>query len=193
MQGILVEDDGIIVYVNKSHIEMFGCERQEEFLGRKSVEMLPVDEAERMSEYGKARLRGEDAPLIYEFKLKPKDGSIIYAEASVSTAVISGKKYIISVTRDITKRKRIEQAIIKSEERYRALASASEQVVWCADADGEAEFAIETWQNLTGQTAEEMKSWGWLDALHPECRERSARCGKKRSKTKGFTKTSGAC
>jgi len=184
--GILVEDDGIIVYVNKSHIEMFGYEKQEEFLGKNSVDMLPVDEVKRISEYGKARMRGENVPSIYELKLQPKNGSIIYAEASVSTAVISGKKYIISVTRNITKRKRIEQAIIKSEERYRALVSASEQVVWCAAADGEAEFATETWQNLTGQSVEEMKNWGWLDALHPECRERSARLWKEALENKGI-------
>ncbi|MDQ6785957.1 MAG: PAS domain S-box protein [Acidobacteriota bacterium] len=183
--AIMVEDNGIIVYVNKSHAEMFGYDSQEELLGKSAATMLPDEEAKRLSEYGKARLRGETAPAVYEFKVKRKDGSLLDAEASVSTAVISGKKYIIAVTRDITKRKRAQKAIKESEERYRALVSASDQVVWCANADGEAEFAFTTWHKLTGQTKEEMLNWGWLDALHPECRERSARLWKEALETKG--------
>jgi PAS domain S-box-containing protein len=183
--GIMVEDNGIIVYVNKSHAEMFGYDNQEELLGKSAATMLSSDEAERLSEFGKARLRGETAPAVYEFKLRRKDGSLLDAEASVSTTTIAGKKYIISVTRDITKRRKTQKAIKESEERYRALVTASEQVIWCANTSGEAEFATETWQKLTGQTREEMLNWGWLNALHPECRERSARLWKEALRTKG--------
>jgi PAS domain S-box-containing protein len=184
--GIMVEDDGIIVYANKSHTEMFGYDKQEELVGKKATDILPIEEAERMTEYGKARLRNEAAPPLYEFKLQRRDGSPLYAEASVSTAVIAGKKYIISVTRDISKRKKAEQKIKESEERYRALVSATEQVVWRANAEGEAEFATRSWQKLTGQTDEEMRNWGWLNALHPESRERSEKLWKEALENKGF-------
>ena len=182
--GIMVEDDGVIVYVNKSHAAMFGYADRERLIGKRASEMLPLDEAARLAKYGEARLRDEAAPSLYEFNFPRADGSVFYAEASVSTATIAGKKYIISMTRDIGERKQTERAVKESEERYRALVSASEQVVWRANPDGEAEFATRSWQNLTGQTDEEMRNWGWLDALHPECRERSERLWKTALETK---------
>jgi len=64
----------------------------------------------------------------------------------------------------------------RSEARYRALveASAQLQLVWFTDANGLVDD-IPQWGALTGQTADAMRGDGWLDALHPDDRERSAR------------------
>lgn len=73
--GIMVEDAGVIVYVNKSHAEMFGYANQHELIGKNASEVLPADQAERMAEYGRARLRNEAAPSLYEFTL-PRGNSV---------------------------------------------------------------------------------------------------------------------
>jgi PAS domain S-box-containing protein len=77
----------------------------------------------------------------------------------------------ILVWRDITDLRRAEAALAASEARYRALVKAGALAVWTTRPDGTLHPAAD-WMSLTGQTAREAAGWGWLDALHPEDRER---------------------
>lgn len=141
--GILVEDNGVIVYVNKSYTRMLGYDAPKELLGKHVSEILPPDEAERLTGYGNARLRGETPPTIFEFKGKRKDGSLIDVEASVSTSTIAGKKYVTTAIRDITERKKAQQDLIANEiakrrlaERQTAILSALPSHICLLDGDG---------------------------------------------------------
>ncbi len=69
---------------------------------------------------------------------------------------------------------RSRNAIAASAERFRALVAASAQIVWTVDAQGEAVEDSPSWKAFTGQTYEQWKGRGWLDALHPEDRTRIA-------------------
>ena len=63
---------------------------------------------------------------------------------------------------------------IRSEERYRSLITATAQLVWTTDAKGNVVEDIPSWRAFTGQSEEEVKGQGWIHALHPEDRERTA-------------------
>src|SRR5262249_14580849 len=67
---------------------------------------------------------------------------------------------------EITERKRAQAAVIASEARYRALASATSSLVWTATADGRF-IAPPEWCAFTGQSPQGIKGSGWLDAVHP--------------------------
>ena len=60
---------------------------------------------------GRRRLRGEEAMPAYEFKGRRRDGTLVDLEASVSTAAVAGKTYIITSVRDIRERKRAEERL----------------------------------------------------------------------------------
>ena len=173
--GVIVEDDGIIVYVNKAEAVLFGYDSPDELLGKNISDLAQPVDRELLTEYGAARLNGEERPTIYEFNGRRKDGSTIEVETAISISTVAGKKYITAMTRDITERKKTEREIKTSEQRYRALITASAQVVWLADAEGRADFATPAWQELTGQSLEETRGTGWLNALHPESRKQSMR------------------
>src|SRR5262249_49916863 len=55
----------------------------------------------------------------------------------------------------------------RQEERYRAYIGAVSHILWTTDARGEVVGPLPTWQAFTGQTAEQVRGWGWLDAVHP--------------------------
>ena len=72
---------------------------------------------------------------------------------------------------DITPLKRVEQQVRESEEQFRALVDASAQIVWTTDAAGAVVADSPSWHAFTGQTDDERKGRGWLDAVHSEDRE----------------------
>jgi PAS domain S-box-containing protein len=79
----------------------------------------------------------------------------------------------VAVFRNITERKRSETAIQQSEERFRTLVSATAAIVWSSPAAGEFDSEQPAWTAFTGQSVEQHREWGWLDAVHPDDREKS--------------------
>ena len=74
---------------------------------------------------------------------------------------------IITFSRDVTDRHLAIDRLRESEERYRALVEASTLMVWRTDRDGMIED-MPVWRELTGQTLEEVRGAGWVNAIHPE-------------------------
>jgi PAS domain S-box-containing protein len=65
-----------------------------------------------------------------------------------------------------------QRALLKvrqSEERYRSLVDVASQIVWQTDAAGRV-TDMPAWRAFTGQTAEEVHGFGWMDAIHPQDR-----------------------
>lgn len=69
---------------------------------------------------------------------------------------------------------RLLHSLRASEQRFRALVDASAQIVWTASADGAALEDSPSWREFTGQTHAQRKGYGWLNAIHPDDRERIA-------------------
>ncbi|MBA2270706.1 MAG: PAS domain S-box protein, partial [Chthoniobacterales bacterium] len=125
--GILVEQNGRITYANKSYTRMLGYDQAEELLGRETSDIVSADDAERLTEYGRARVRGELPPTLFEFKGKRKDGSLVDVEAAVSTSAVAGKKYVTTALRDITDRKRAEAELLQAKEAAEAATRAKSE------------------------------------------------------------------
>ncbi|MDY6802362.1 MAG: PAS domain S-box protein [Cyanobacteriota bacterium] len=75
---------------------------------------------------------------------------------------------------DRSDRQEIENALLKSETRYRCLVEATSQIIWNTDAEGQLLPPQPAWSAFTGQTNEELKGWGWLSAIHPSDRPHTA-------------------
>lgn len=76
---------------------------------------------------------------------------------------------------DITDRITSESLTRESEERFRSLVTATSQITWIAAPDGRIIEDSPSWREFTGQTYDEWKESGWLDAIHFEDREYSAK------------------
>jgi PAS domain S-box-containing protein len=74
---------------------------------------------------------------------------------------------------DITERKQAELALQQSEQRYRSLIQATARIVWNTAADGQLVIEQTSWGAFTGQSFEEHRGWGWLEAIHPDDRART--------------------
>ncbi len=65
-------------------------------------------------------------------------------------------------------RRRAQEELQESEDRFRALADNIAQLAWMADAAGWIFWYNRRWFDYTGTTRDEMQGWGWKKVLHPE-------------------------
>jgi PAS domain S-box-containing protein len=71
---------------------------------------------------------------------------------------------------DVTEKVEAENALRIREERFRSLVLATSQIVWSNTPDGRVDEDSPSWRAFTGQTYEEWREFGWLDAVHPDDR-----------------------
>ena len=68
----------------------------------------------------------------------------------------------------ILERKRVDEALRESEERFRALADNIPNLAWMTDSKGWIFWYNKQWYDYTGTTLEEMQGWGWQKVHHPD-------------------------
>ncbi|HII99110.1 MAG TPA: PAS domain S-box protein [Methanoregula sp.] len=109
------------VFVNETIEETFGY-TPEEALGLSLADIssnVPPFTEETAAEHLKRAAAGE--PQVFEWHCRHKDGHLFWSEVSLRRRNIAGRDYILAIERDITDRKRAEEARRESEERYRLL------------------------------------------------------------------------
>src|SRR5690349_4483979 len=109
---------------------------------------------------------GEDV-LTLESRNRRKDGTVFPVEIRTRRFVSpEGRVFSLTLGRDITERKRAEEELRESEQRYRALIEVSPQMVWMARADGSNIFWNQRWYEYTGLTRAESEGFAWVQAVH---------------------------
>jgi len=112
----------------------------------------------------------------YETVRKHKNGKDIDVSLTVSLIRDASGKVIgaSKIIHNITARKEAERKIQESQERYRALVGASSQVIWIWKEGALEEMSPlwEWWETTTGQPAGDIATFGWLEVVHPDDRDR---------------------
>jgi PAS domain S-box-containing protein len=67
--------------------------------------------------------------------------------------------------------RQLNTALRLSRERYKSLMMVTAAIVWTAAPDGRIYEDVPMWEVFTGQTSDEYKGYGWLNALHPDDRD----------------------
>ncbi|MDG3005929.1 PAS domain-containing hybrid sensor histidine kinase/response regulator [Paludisphaera mucosa] len=80
-----------------------------------------------------------------------------------------------ALRREVDRSRRDEEGLRLGERRYRSLVEATTAIVWNTPASGEFEVEQPRWSDFTGQPFEQLRGWGWLDAVHPVDRPNTAR------------------
>ncbi len=74
---------------------------------------------------------------------------------------------MLGTCQDITERKRAEEALRRSEEKFRQLADAMPQIVWTARPDGYLDYYNQRWYEFTGNSRDGGGDESWKPVLHP--------------------------
>jgi len=74
---------------------------------------------------------------------------------------------MVGIVQDVSERVDADNALRKSEERFRELANNIDQIVWTCDATGQPTWYNDRWYEFSGSTFEQMLNDGWRTLVHP--------------------------
>jgi PAS domain S-box-containing protein len=119
--------EGRVTYVNKAGLQMSGY-GEEEALKTNLADVLPEDQVETFRERLARRMAGDTSCFLYETEFINKEGNRIAIEVSSSLLTEDGEPSGVLVAgRDISARKRAEEELRESEEKYRKLYAESKR------------------------------------------------------------------
>lgn len=131
VEGILIHKNGIARDLNPSLAQMVGY-RKEELIGVNFLDYILPDYLPTVKEK-----MMQDYVLPYEIEVKRKDGSHFFAEIEARNFVVDNEEWRVAAIRDITKRKKAEEALKLSEEKYRMLVETASDSIFMISEDGQ--------------------------------------------------------
>lgn len=100
-----------------------------------------------------------------------KDGSTFTVEVSLKFVQLD-RSYVVAVARDITERKKSEEALKESEKRYRNLFDNANDLIQSIAPDGHILYVNPAWLKTLGYTMEDLRQMTVFDILHPDYRNK---------------------
>jgi PAS domain S-box-containing protein len=171
-EGIwLVDKDACTTFVNPRMAEILGYTEEEMlakhlsfFMDEKSVEVV-----KRKLERGKQGIKEQ-----HESEFRRKDGTRVHTRLEVSPIFDDKASYqgAVACVTDITERKRAEQALRESEQKFRGLAERSPNMIFI-NQKGRIVYANQRCEEITGYAREMLYSadFSFLELISPESRE----------------------
>ena len=178
LQGIMIAQ-GVpprIVFANSAMGAMLGYAAGE-FMSLSPKEVMALvysEDREVFFNRFKDRLMGKQRESSYEFRAVRKDGSILWMQASSNRVQYNGEPAVQAMFLDIDERKKADETIRKSEERYRELANSLPEIVFEADTGGRLNFFNKRAFEITGFTQQDFdKGLNAFQLIVPEDRQRA--------------------
>lgn len=158
-EGIAVAFENKFIMVNDAFAKIFGYDNGGMMVGMTSLDVIADEEKEKISQILNTKITSTENPSNYEILGVAKDGSNLFIDISVTTVEFAGKNYIVAFVRDITERKRTQQAIKESEQRYRSITENIDDYFWTAERIGnnlKTIFYTASVKKITGYSQMEM-------------------------------------
>ncbi len=120
--GVYIQQDGKIEFANDKFADIYGYSR-DELCGMGSLDLVYPEDRPLVKKLREKRLRGEKVPAEYESRGLKKNGEIIWVMRSFSQITFKGRPAISGIVADISKRRRAEEALRKSDKELRVLSN----------------------------------------------------------------------
>jgi PAS domain S-box-containing protein len=158
--------DGRFVEINETGVRLCGYPR-EEVVGRTSAQFdIWASAEERAQVIGEVLDKGEVRDR--EMVMKDKAGHVFWGSFSAVVIEIRGEKHLLSLVSDIAERKRAQEVLRESEERFRLLADTAPVIIWESGPGGELTFLNRAGLEFTGRILEQELGDGWTQGVHPD-------------------------
>ncbi len=176
LMGICIVHDNKIKYINKKYADIWGysIEEMKEWEFKDTANAIyPEDKVFILEQFAKKQRGDPDVDSYYAYRGFKKTGEIIWVDQYSKTINYKGKPADLITLLDITERKRAEQKLKESEERYRYLFEQSPNNILLVDYDGTflsvntqflSKFGFKR-EELVGKTFTEIEKFGAKNVL----------------------------
>jgi len=130
-EAIAIHDRGVLLHANEQYFEMFGYE-PEELMGKSALSKTATPES---ADFIRKQIES-DSLGAYEATGLRKNGTEFPMEIRVKMMDYYGRMIRVAAIRDLTDRKKAEEALRESEERYRSLFENAGAVIQVFDTNG---------------------------------------------------------
>jgi two-component system NtrC family sensor kinase len=168
LDAIFIADaeTGVLLDCNRAACKLVGSERSE-LIGKHQRILHPPAEIEgEFSKTFSEHLHSQEGRVI-ETQVVTRTGRIKEVAIKANVVDLRGKKVIQGIFRDITERKQVQEALRKSEERYRVLADNAGEAILVVQ-DNVVKFINPKVVELSGYSGEELASRPFTSFIYPE-------------------------
>jgi PAS domain S-box-containing protein len=152
--GVIVHQNGIIVFGNEAAVKILKYDDVSEVLGKNAIDFVHPDYRElALNRIKLAYKDGMPVPTAREIFLC-KDGSPVELEVNAQPILYDNKLAMQVVFRDMSERKKADLALKESEERFRIIMSNMQDVVFTLDCEQRHTGVFGPWATKNGSSPE---------------------------------------
>ena len=163
---ILILQGQQVLYANQAVGKMHGIPRNE--LLKNFWQAIHPDDVPAIRERVASRQRGEAVPANFDVRTVTSAGEERWAECTSCEVTYGGRPARMIVVMDVTDRRRAEQAVRDSEERYRDLFENANDIIYTQDLEGNFTSLNRAAELLTGYSREEASHMNISQVVSPE-------------------------
>ncbi|PTN31326.1 PAS domain-containing hybrid sensor histidine kinase/response regulator [Desulfonatronum sp. SC1] len=164
---VTVSEKGLILEANLTAVTLLGVNRAA--LVMQPISRFIFNEDQDIYYLHRKKLFESGEARTCELRLVKADGSVFWAHLTATAAQAAGGAPVSRVAiSDITERKRTEEALKESEQRYKTLADFGQALIWTSGLDKMCDDFNQPWLAFTGRPLEQELGDGWVEGVHPD-------------------------
>lgn len=175
------------IYINNAALDNLGYSL-EELKQMTPVDIKPEFTIEKFNMILEPLRKGTKKKIVFETVHKRKDGSVYDVEIHLQLMKLQDEEFFAAFVLDITERKKMEEALKESEEKFRILAE-STPIAIVMYQDDKWIYANPTTEFITGYSKDELYTMNFWDFVHPEDKDIVIERGRKRQKGENVTQS----
>ncbi len=163
----IVDSNGVIKFVSPS-VRNYGYS-EKEVVGKYFLDFVHPEDRRKFVEVFKQRFEGEED--FHEYRLLAKNGEVRYCQSTSRLVRFEdGTVGLVGVIRDITERKKLEENLIESQEKFRKFAEKALVGIYMIQ-DFKFTYVNPMFSEIVGRSTEELLNLDPMVIIHPDDRE----------------------